>query len=141
VFVTSQGHAYARFRRALLTNNVRLIDAAARELTQVSLEDALRILVVLAEKGARHVLTPTCSSMRSTLSRRLTRTRFPAGRQAKPRPRDTRRRRAGGSAPREVVEVVGWPSPATPAVRYSYGPVRFTSASVGPQPASDLGVR
>ena len=28
-----------------------LIDAAARELTQVSLEDALRILVVLAEKG------------------------------------------------------------------------------------------
>jgi hypothetical protein len=52
VFVTSQGHAaYARFRRALLTKNVRLIDAAARELTQVSLEDALRILVVLAEKG------------------------------------------------------------------------------------------
>jgi hypothetical protein len=42
VFVTSQGHAYARFRRALLTKNVRLIDAAARELTQVSLEDALR---------------------------------------------------------------------------------------------------
>ena len=50
-FVTSQGHPYARFRRALLTKNVRLIDAAARELTQVSLEDALRILVVLAEKG------------------------------------------------------------------------------------------
>jgi hypothetical protein len=49
--VTSQGHAYARFRRALLTKNVRLIDAAARELTHVSLEDALRILVVLAEKG------------------------------------------------------------------------------------------
>ena len=51
VFVTSQGHAYARFRRALLTKNVRLIDAAARDLTQVSLEDALRILVVLAEQG------------------------------------------------------------------------------------------
>jgi hypothetical protein len=30
VFVTSQGPAYARFRRALLTKNVRLIDAAAR---------------------------------------------------------------------------------------------------------------
>jgi hypothetical protein len=43
------------------------------------LEDALRILLVLAEKGARHVLTPTCSSMRSTLSRRLTRTRFRLG--------------------------------------------------------------
>ena len=51
MFVTSQGHAYARFRRALLTKNVRLIDAAARELTEISLEDALRILVVLAEKG------------------------------------------------------------------------------------------
>ena len=50
MFVTSQGHAYSRFRRALLTKNVRLIDAAARELAQISLEDALRILVVLAEK-------------------------------------------------------------------------------------------
>jgi hypothetical protein len=50
MFVTSQGHAYSRFRRALLTKNVRLIDAAARELAQISLEDALRILVVLAER-------------------------------------------------------------------------------------------
>jgi hypothetical protein len=50
VFVTSEGHAYARFRRALLTKNVRLIDAAARDLTQISLKDALRILVALAEK-------------------------------------------------------------------------------------------
>ena len=50
MFVTSQGHAYSRFRRALLTKNVRLIDAAARELAQISLDDALRILVVLAEK-------------------------------------------------------------------------------------------
>ena len=48
--MTSQGHAYSRFRRALLTKNVRLIDAAARELAQISLGDALRILVVLAEK-------------------------------------------------------------------------------------------
>jgi hypothetical protein len=43
-------HPYASFRRALLSKNVRLIDAAARELPQISLEDALRILVVLAEK-------------------------------------------------------------------------------------------
>ena len=50
MFVTSQGHAYSRFGRALLTKNVRLIDAAARELAQISLDDALRILVVLAEK-------------------------------------------------------------------------------------------
>jgi hypothetical protein len=51
VFVTSDGHAYARFRRALLTKNLRVIDAAAAELPQVGLEDALRLLVVMAEKS------------------------------------------------------------------------------------------
>jgi hypothetical protein len=50
VFVTSESHTYARFRRALLTKNVHPIDAAARGLAQVSLKDALRILVVLAER-------------------------------------------------------------------------------------------
>lgn len=49
-FVTSQGHAYSRFRRALLTKNFRLIDAAAADLQNVALDDALRVLVVLAEK-------------------------------------------------------------------------------------------
>jgi hypothetical protein len=49
-FVTSQGHAYSRFRRALLTKNLRLIDAAAAELLHVPLDDALRILIVMAEK-------------------------------------------------------------------------------------------
>ena len=49
--MTSQGHPYAGFRRALLTKNVRLIDAAARQLQHVGLEDALRILLVLAEMG------------------------------------------------------------------------------------------
>jgi hypothetical protein len=53
VFVTSQGHAYSRFRRALLSKNVALVDAAARELERIGLEDALRILVVLAERGDR----------------------------------------------------------------------------------------
>ena len=52
-FVTSQGHAYSRFRRALLTKNVTLIDAAARELQHVALDDALRTLVVLAERQDR----------------------------------------------------------------------------------------
>jgi hypothetical protein len=51
VFVTSSGNPHARFRRALLTKNMILIDAAAAELGQVSLEDALRILIVMAEKG------------------------------------------------------------------------------------------
>jgi len=50
VFVTSQGHAYARFRRALLTGNPNLIDTAARELTHIKLEASLKIVVVLAEK-------------------------------------------------------------------------------------------
>jgi hypothetical protein len=72
VFVTSQGHAYARFRRALLTKNVRLIDAAARELTQISLEDALRILVVLAEKGdSRFERAAARFAARATTERRL----------------------------------------------------------------------
>ncbi len=48
--MTSQGSAYARFRRALLTKNMAIIDAAARELPQISLEDALRILVVMAKR-------------------------------------------------------------------------------------------
>jgi hypothetical protein len=48
--VTSQGSPYARFRRALLSKNPGLILPAAAELEHVSLDDALRILVVLAEK-------------------------------------------------------------------------------------------
>jgi hypothetical protein len=52
-FVTSQGHASSRFRRALLSKNVTLIDAAAREMEHIGLDDALRILVVLAERGDR----------------------------------------------------------------------------------------
>ena len=48
--MTSQGHAYARFRRALLTNNPGIILPAAAELPYVSLADALKILVVLGEK-------------------------------------------------------------------------------------------
>jgi hypothetical protein len=70
--MTSQGSAYARFRRALLTKNVRLIDAAARELSQVSLEDALRILVVLAEKrDERFERAAARFAARATTERRL----------------------------------------------------------------------
>ena len=42
--------SHARLRRALLTKNVLVIDAAAAELQHVDLDDALRVLVVLAEK-------------------------------------------------------------------------------------------
>jgi hypothetical protein len=45
--MTSDGNPYSRFRRALATGNETLIVAAARELPQVSLDDALRICLVL----------------------------------------------------------------------------------------------
>jgi hypothetical protein len=72
MFVTSQGSAYSRFRRALLTKNVDLIDAAARELPQVGLEDALRVLVVLAERhDARFERAAAKFAARVTTERRL----------------------------------------------------------------------
>lgn len=46
----NHGHPYPRFRRALLTKNLSLVDAAARELPHVDLGDALRILVLMAEQ-------------------------------------------------------------------------------------------
>jgi hypothetical protein len=51
--VTSQGSAHARFRRALLTKNLMIIDAAAAEVGWLNLEDALRVLLVMAEKQDR----------------------------------------------------------------------------------------
>jgi hypothetical protein len=47
VRMTSDGNPYARFRRALETGNEALVTAAARELPQVALDDALRICLVL----------------------------------------------------------------------------------------------
>lgn len=48
--MTSDGRPYARFRRALLTKNPGIFLPAAAELPHVDLEDALRIVVVLAER-------------------------------------------------------------------------------------------
>jgi hypothetical protein len=45
--MTSDGNAYARFRRALRSGNEALVIAAARELPHVALDDALRICLVL----------------------------------------------------------------------------------------------
>jgi hypothetical protein len=47
--VSSQGSAYARFRRALLTGNLFLIRKAAAELPRVNLRDALDICVAIRE--------------------------------------------------------------------------------------------
>lgn len=48
LFVTSQGHPYARFRRALSTGNPTLAWAAAAELPTLSLVDALALTLLLA---------------------------------------------------------------------------------------------
>jgi hypothetical protein len=45
--MTSDGNPYARFRRALNTGNEAIVLAAARELPQIALHDALRICLVL----------------------------------------------------------------------------------------------
>lgn len=49
VRMTSDGSAYARFRRALQSGNHALVLAAAQELPRVALDDALRICLVLRD--------------------------------------------------------------------------------------------
>ena len=48
--MTSDGNPYARFRRALVTQNLAIIQAAATELPQIALDDALEILWLMAHK-------------------------------------------------------------------------------------------
>jgi hypothetical protein len=48
VFVSIKGSAYARFRRALKTDSPSLATAAAYELAQLNLADALRLCLVYA---------------------------------------------------------------------------------------------
>jgi len=49
-FVTSEGHPCAVFRRALTNGNLWVAEAVARELPRLSLEDALRLVRLNAEK-------------------------------------------------------------------------------------------
>lgn len=49
MFVTSDGSAYNRFRRALETGNELLVLTAAKELPQVSLADALRVVLLFRD--------------------------------------------------------------------------------------------
>jgi hypothetical protein len=51
--MTSSGSPYARFQRALGTQNLALIDTAARELPTLSLHDALQIVVVMGRCSDR----------------------------------------------------------------------------------------
>jgi hypothetical protein len=52
--MTSQGHAYAQFLRALKTGNAFLALEAARELKHVPLEDALGLCLVLRADVRRY---------------------------------------------------------------------------------------
>jgi hypothetical protein len=52
--VTSQGHAYAQFQRALKTGNPILALDAARELKHVTLEDALSLCLVMRQDARRY---------------------------------------------------------------------------------------
>jgi len=48
--MTSDGSPYARFHRALKTRNLSLIRAAAAELPQIRLDDALEVCLVVRER-------------------------------------------------------------------------------------------
>jgi hypothetical protein len=52
--VTSQGHAYAQFHRALKTGNPILALDAARELNHITLEDALGLCMLLRKDARRY---------------------------------------------------------------------------------------
>jgi hypothetical protein len=54
VFVTSQGHPYARFRHALATGNARIAESAARDLYTVSLGDALTLCLLYRDDTERY---------------------------------------------------------------------------------------
>ena len=52
-FVSSSGSPYARFRRALATGNLHLVHAAAAELPQIGLADALAIALLYGDEDPR----------------------------------------------------------------------------------------
>jgi hypothetical protein len=52
MFVTSEPHAHARFRRAIERRALWLAEDAARELPKLPLEDALQLVHLYAERGS-----------------------------------------------------------------------------------------
>ena len=50
MFVTSDGSAYIRFKRALDTGNLNLIRAAAAELPRIGLPDALEVCLLMRDQ-------------------------------------------------------------------------------------------
>lgn len=75
MFVTSEGHPYAIFRRAIQSRNLIRAEAAARELGRLRLDDALELLLLIGEKAparydraARRWLVLLASEQRRTLA-------------------------------------------------------------------------
>jgi hypothetical protein len=56
--MTSQGSAHGRFTRAIQARNLWAAEMSLRELGQVSLEDALSYLDLLAEQNLRSLNEP-----------------------------------------------------------------------------------
>jgi hypothetical protein len=52
MFVTSEGRAYARFQRALEHRALWAAEDAAREMPQLALRDALRLVHLYADRGS-----------------------------------------------------------------------------------------
>ena len=52
--VTSQGHPYSKFRRALATGNPRIAEVAAREVRRLSLADALDLCLLYRGEPAKY---------------------------------------------------------------------------------------
>jgi hypothetical protein len=52
--MTSQGHPYARFRRALESGSAQQAEAAARELGQIGLRDALDLVLLYRDDPERY---------------------------------------------------------------------------------------
>ena len=51
--LTSDGSSYTRFKRALATGNLTLIQAAAAELPRVGLSDALEVCLLMRDQDGR----------------------------------------------------------------------------------------
>ena len=52
MFVTAQPNAHARFRRAIERRALWMAEDAARELSNLSLEDALQLVHLYADRGS-----------------------------------------------------------------------------------------
>jgi hypothetical protein len=52
MFVTSEGHVYARFQRALQHRHLWAAEDAAREMGQLALKDALQLVHLYGECGS-----------------------------------------------------------------------------------------